>query len=474
MCILLGCIFKRYSNYNIEIKKKVQIFVWLLVTFAFSLLFISLSLFIVNGDFSRSYTYLGGCVIAVALLVLLYFRFYELTVLVFTVVTTPLVYISTVIDPYGMVFEMYRLCMMLVSVYVLTGAISTKFRYLFMSNISGTFFLIMLYVTKRINVGGEWRGEVAFITIIVCVWMYNIVTLFFMLILKVFKEVINLSEQREIEVVKNNEKLLEFNIYVSKFIPIEFLQHLDKKDILDLKIGENVKKHMTIMFSDIRDFTSISEKLSPEENLVFINSYLSIVTPIIRRNNGFIDKYVGDGIIALFETSDFAVKAAATIIEEISEYNKKSEYNIRLGIGINSGDMILGTVGDDDRMDTTVISDAVNTASRLENLTKTFGADIIISESVYNGLSSNDLVLRSLGVVNVKGRQNSVGIFEVIVETDNPVNNRKLATIQDFNNAVSHIIEHRIKEAVDILSKLDKDDKAVEYYLNMAVADYIE
>ncbi len=138
-------------------------------------------------------------------------------------------------------------------------------------------------------------------------------------------------------------------------------------------MGDHVQREMTVFFSDIRDFTTLSETMTPQENFDFLNSYLRRATPIIRTNHGFIDKYIGDAIMALFprEPAD-ALQSAVELQRDLVDYNqgrKKAGYKpVRVGIGLHCGELILGTIGEEERMQTTVIADAVNVASRIEGL----------------------------------------------------------------------------------------------------------
>ena len=160
-----------------------------------------------------------------------------------------------------------------------------------------------------------------------------------------------------------------------RFVPSELLKNLGKNSILDVSLGDQVNVKMSILFSDIRSFTSISEKMTPKENFSFLNSYLNQMSPIIRENKGYIDKFMGDGVMALFKNSaNDAVKAAIEMQKYLIQYNassfKNKTHKINIGIGINTGEMMLGTLGETNRMEGSVISDAVNLASRLEGLTK--------------------------------------------------------------------------------------------------------
>jgi len=152
-----------------------------------------------------------------------------------------------------------------------------------------------------------------------------------------------------------------------RFVPHEFLDLLDKESILKVELGDQVQKEMTILFSDIRSFTTLSEGMTPKENFQFINNYLSQMGPLVRTHHGFIDKYIGDTVMALFDKSaDDAVQASIAMLRLLEDYNnaqlKEGKASIKIGIGINTGMLMLGTVGEEDRMEGTVISDSVNIA----------------------------------------------------------------------------------------------------------------
>ncbi|MBU0488374.1 MAG: adenylate/guanylate cyclase domain-containing protein [Bacteroidetes bacterium] len=220
-------------------------------------------------------------------------------------------------------------------------------------------------------------------------------------------------------VIENkNIELLHLSRAYARFVPMEFLRYLKKNSITDVHLGDSTQEQMTVLFSDIRSFTSLSETMSPQENFNYLNSYLGMVGPVIRNHNGFIDKYIGDGIMALFPGSpDDAVACAIQMRETLEQFNNaqtaKGFAAINIGIGIHTGLLMLGTIGTEERMDSTVISDAVNLSSRLEGLTKLYEADIIVSESTYKGLvQSTQLNHRFLDKVKVKGKTNPIEIWE--------------------------------------------------------------
>ncbi len=222
--------------------------------------------------------------------------------------------------------------------------------------------------------------------------------------------------------IKTHLNLAKITLSYNRFVPHNFLKFLEKESIIDVELGDQVQQEMTILFSDIRSFTTLSEEMSPQETFNFINSYLSRVSPLIREHNGFIDKYIGDAIMALFpESADDAVQAALAMQKEVTLYNEYQQQQgyppISIGIGLHTGNLILGTIGESERMETTVIADAVNLASRLEGLTKYYGAGILVSEHTLSRLSDlQTYSYRLIDRVRVKGKNEPVAIYELYQE----------------------------------------------------------
>jgi class 3 adenylate cyclase len=182
---------------------------------------------------------------------------------------------------------------------------------------------------------------------------------------------------------------------------------------------------MTILFSDIRNFTTLSEAMTPDENFAFINAYLERMGPVIRDHNGFIDKYIGDAIMALFESADDAVRAGIAMLATLEAFNAergaKGRAPINIGVGINTGTLMMGTIGEKHRMDGTVISDAVNLASRVESLTKTYHVGLLISQHTLQSLSNPKVYdIRPVDDVVVKGKTHPVTIYEVRASAPQP------------------------------------------------------
>ncbi len=257
-----------------------------------------------------------------------------------------------------------------------------------------------------------------------------------------FAENITSRKQAEAERMKFTEELFQLNQAFSRFVPRQFLQLLDKKSIVDVQLGDQVQQEMSVLFSDIRDFTTLSEQMTPQENFQFINAYLSRMEPAIIENQGFIDKYMGDGIMALFSgIADHAVKAGIAMLQRLADYNQhriKSGYGpLNIGIGINTGWLMLGTVGGQNRMDSTVISDAVNLASRLEGLTKYYGVSLLISGQTLARLHNPmDYCIRFIEKTTVKGKSKAVAVFEVFDGDEIQIKEGKLATLTIFEEGL--------------------------------------
>jgi len=223
----------------------------------------------------------------------------------------------------------------------------------------------------------------------------------------------------------HKEKLYQIKQAYERFVPREFLSLLDKQSILEVQLGDHVEKEITILFSDIREFTHLSENMTPQENFNFINSYLKQMAPVITQHHGFIDKYIGDEIMALFPTNaNDAVQGAISMLKTLIKYNqgrKRADYrSISIGIGLNTGPLMLGTVGGQNRMDGTVISDAVNLASRVEQLTKIYGTPLLITEYTYIKLANPyQYMMRVIDAVKVKGKSSEVTVYEVF-DADTP------------------------------------------------------
>jgi hemerythrin len=245
----------------------------------------------------------------------------------------------------------------------------------------------------------------------------------------------------------------------SRLIPHQLLNLLEAKSIVDVKLGDQVERKMTIMFSDIRDFTPLSESMTPSENFEFINSYLSQMEPVISRHHGIIDKYIGDTIMALFEAgADEAVSGAIAMLERLSYYNagrdRAGYAPVSIGIGLNTGVVMIGTVGGINRMDSTVIGDAVNLTSRIEEATKTYHAPLIISQNtLYDLVDPGKYDIRFLDRIRVKGKSQPLSIYEIFDNNPEELRDRKRKSLAVFEKAVVYYHLKDVAKAIPLFEQ---------------------
>ncbi len=279
-----------------------------------------------------------------------------------------------------------------------------------------------------------------------------------------------------IDNVRLYENLSHINRIYQKFVPLSFLNTLGYESILGVKLGDQIQREMTILFTDIRSYTTISEMLSPEENFRFINEYLSYTAPCIEAHDGFINQFTGDGIMALFSDAEQALKASIAMQQEVRRYNESrlatDQPPIKVGIGLHTGLIMLGIIGDEDRHDTGVISNEVTTASRIEGLTKIFDASILISESTLTKIQNlTDYAYRYLGSVQVKGRTAPVRVYECFSGDPAEIIERKQRTLEVFNAGLASYFGQDFIEAAGHLKKvlnLNPGDVTAERYFRHA------
>ena len=260
----------------------------------------------------------------------------------------------------------------------------------------------------------------------------------------------------------------------SRFVPREFLKCLHKENVTDVELGDNALRYMTILFSDIRSFTQLSEKMTPQQTFKFLNSYLERMNPFIWNNRGFVDKYIGDAIMALFPYGEeSALSAAVEMLKHIPVYNAhRGVYGyepIRIGIGIHTGPVILGTIGHELFMQGTVISDAVNIGAHLESGTKIYRVSLIVSEQVITGVKEPERFRhRFLDRFKVRGKDIPVVVYEVFEGDPEPLAELKQRTKKQFERGVQEFLNHNTRQALMIFNELyksGKQDDTLQYYI---------
>ncbi|MEB3232793.1 MAG: ATP-binding protein [Leptolyngbyaceae bacterium] len=273
--------------------------------------------------------------------------------------------------------------------------------------------------------------------------------------------------------IRSHVDLAKTNAACDRFVPHNFLKFLGRDSILDVELGDQTEQEMTVMFADIRSFTTLSEDMSPEENFAFINDYLSHVGPIVEEFNGFIDKFIGDGLMALFpESADDAVRAAIAIQQQVTVFNhhrqRLGKPPIQVGIGLHIGDLMLGIVGSLRRMDSTVIADAVNLAARLEGLNKAYKSQILISQALLDRLQSPEQYqIRFLDNVQVKGKRQAVSVLEIYDGNTEEQRRLKQQTESLFQQALTFLMEGNVDAARAPLAevlRLNPEDGAAQWH----------
>ncbi|GLU44308.1 tetratricopeptide repeat protein [Allomuricauda sp. NBRC 101325] len=267
----------------------------------------------------------------------------------------------------------------------------------------------------------------------------------------------------------------------SRFVPLEFVKSIGKESITDVQLGDFSEKEVTVLFSDIRDYTTLSESMTPHQNFKFVNAYVGRMGPIIKENQGFVNQYLGDGIMALFPDSpEGALDAAIEMQRALALYNKrrveeKGYRPLSIGIGLHTGPLIMGIIGDTKRNDPAVISDTVNCASRVEGVTKHFGSNIIISGDTLNQIQHpTDFNFRYLGRVRVKGKHKSIEIYECIDGDSIQKISLKLETKSHYDKGIALYYEGQFDEAATafqwVLYKNPGD--TVAHYFNERAKKY--
>ena len=241
-----------------------------------------------------------------------------------------------------------------------------------------------------------------------------------------------------------------------KFVPEQFRELLHKESFTDLELGDAESTDLTVLFCDIRSFSLNSEMMTAKENFEFVNVIYGIAGPIVRKHGGFVDKYIGDAVMSLFQNADDAIAAGKEIYSSIVLDKGTAERlgmsSINIGVGIHSGMARIGIVGEDERMSGTVISNTVNISSRLESLTKQYHTAMIITKDTLDRMNDPDsLQIRYLGMVQVAGVNEVKAIYEVLDALDPDLREERIRTRDDFKEGVR-------------LFHLKEPEKSVEYF----------
>jgi adenylate cyclase len=228
--------------------------------------------------------------------------------------------------------------------------------------------------------------------------------------------------ERQMSAVQKISETLSEKFHL--FVPQQFLDRIAPRGVESIQVGNATESEMTVLFCDIRDFTKIVEFQQATETFTWLNALFEEINTAITLHNGFVDKYLGDAVMAVFDHDDTHIldgmRAAVAICDRLQAFNQDRDRfplaePLRMGIGIHTGTGVIGTVGSNQRMDTTVVGDVVNTASRLEEMTKIYHCQMIASEPVIVGLPPNHpFQVRPLDEVTPRGKQTPLRIYEIL------------------------------------------------------------
>ncbi len=287
-----------------------------------------------------------------------------------------------------------------------------------------------------------------------------------------------LYEKNIKEVREREEAILRIHEVTKKFVPNEFIRSLGKESLTDVRLGDLAEKIVTVLFTDIRDFTSLSEQMTPEENFRFVSSFNERLGPVIRSYNGFINQYLGDSIMAIFPRHpDDALNAAIAMQKAVYDLNLERQSEgltiIKAGIGMHTGSLIMGITGDEHRLDAATISDTVNTASRIESLTKYYRSPLLLSGETLRQISDNNKYhLRHLGKVQLKGKHKLLSIVECINGYPGEDLEKKVKTLPHFSKAMKYYMEQSFENAIhgfQAIIETDPEDHTSTFFMENAM-----
>lgn len=288
---------------------------------------------------------------------------------------------------------------------------------------------------------------------------------------KQFKEIENSLNKINYNYKEKENKVRKTNLGNQKFLSKQFFKFLGKEGVEQLEIGNQVEKTATTLFCDLKSETNISRTLSLEENFNYINSYLKVVSPLIKRFDGFVDKYLGDGLLAVFGKPQDAIECAHSILKAIEVKNKsqKDFPAIDARISINTGEVVFGIVDEDEKKTATIISNALNISAKIEEINAYIGTKLLISKQSLNDLPENfDFDYRFTGALSLDG-EIQIPLFESL--NYYPKNKKeKLKKLKNkFEEAVRTYNEKDFETAKELFSYVlhyVADDKPSFIYFN--------
>ena len=271
---------------------------------------------------------------------------------------------------------------------------------------------------------------------------------------------------------ENDKKLNQKDTEYQKFIARDYLKFFGKTKIDDLEVGDNVQVKLCTLFCDLRNSFFSSETLSLADNFELIKEFIKLVSTSIKKHGGFIDKFMGDGILAVFENEDDALASAIEIAKQLDYKNVVSvgKEAIRFGISLNSGMCVVGVVGSSKQKQFSVVSDVANLCSRIEGLNKLFGTRVLMTKNFMNNLKDS-YSNRYVGTIEFDDLTSKIPVFESL---DAYVDAKKMSIIkylQEFESGVRFFEKkdfQKAKQFFVLCIKNNHDDQLAKYYLSRA------
>ena len=290
------------------------------------------------------------------------------------------------------------------------------------------------------------------------------------------------SKEELLSRVKTHVQLAKTNISYSRFVPHDYLKFLHKESIVEVNLGDHVAKEMAVMFSDMQLSAMSAGTMTSQEYFDVVNAYFRRVSPVVRDNHGFIVKFLGNGMMAVFPNEvDDAVRCGIAKLQEVKQYNihrrQHERQPVQVGIGIHAGHMMVGMVGEQHRMQGDAFSETVNLTEHLEGLTHQYSAPLIISGAIYNGIDPNRYHIRFLDNLAVEGKEQPISIYEVFDADPDDLLERKLQIQTVFAQGQQHYFDREFADAVecftDVLTVLP-EDRTVKQYLERSAKCLLE
>ncbi|TGM07286.1 adenylate/guanylate cyclase domain-containing protein [Leptospira barantonii] len=275
-----------------------------------------------------------------------------------------------------------------------------------------------------------------------------------------------------------SESLKKVNSSYGLFVPRELLKILNKHDILDIKLGDIAEEEMSLLYNEIRTFSEFAEQMDGKENFEFINSFLGKVGPAIRERDGFIDKYFGEAFLALFPPEpEKALESAVEIQRILREFNReriaKGKDPVRSGSGIHTGPILLGTIGEAERMESTVISSSVSVASKIGQLSKMYDSSLLITDStLFRLTNSSKYYYRVVDRVQIREQRSVYTVLEVFNGLPETLIDSYMNTREEFERGILLFREKHFEEACVVFNRIlekNRADQAARVYLEKSV-----